>query len=215
MKVAIIGGTGLIGSQLIERLLTDSHITGIVSIVRRGTGISNPKYQEVLLEDFAKIENLDISADFFVCCIGTTIKVAKTKENFRKVDYEYVVAFSKLAERKMAKALFVVSSLGANSISPVFYSRVKGEIEEEVLKRRIACIYILRPSMLIGERAEKRFGEEVGIQVYKKLSGILPKVVKSKLGTEVVDIVNWFSQQFKQVDRGHHIITDFSKHQNI
>lgn len=105
-------------------------------------------------------------------CLGTTIKKAKTKEAFRKVDYEYVVEAGKLANAAKVENVLVISAMGADSKSKFFYSRVKGEMEETLKQLELNSLHIFRPSLLLGERNELRIGEKVSgklISIFKFL----------------------------------------------
>ena len=136
MHVAIIGATGLVGRKIVDRLLDDQNVKKITVITRRSLSIDNKKYNETLIKDFTQdsIYKLKISADSFICCLGSTIKDAGSQAKFREIDVNYVVAFAKLAEKMGAHSLFVVSALGANLESMFFYNRVKGEMENLVTK---------------------------------------------------------------------------------
>ena len=127
--------------------------------VRKSLGIVHQKLKERII-DFNTISELRfVDIDFIFCCLGTTIKIAKTKEAFRIVDYNYVVELAKLASKSGCKKFFVISSIGANSKSSNFYLRTKGEMEDDVKSQKIPGIYILRPSLLLGKREEFRFSE--------------------------------------------------------
>jgi uncharacterized protein YbjT (DUF2867 family) len=162
MKAIILGSTGLIGSCLLEQILNDEFFTKVDIWLRKAISLQHPKLKESLI-DFDNIDALPSStADIVFCCLGTTIKKAKTKEAFRKVDHDYVLAAAKYAEMAGAKQFFVVSSIGAKATSKNFYLRTKGEMEEAVAKCNIPAIFILRPSILYGKRKEFRFGEAIG-----------------------------------------------------
>jgi uncharacterized protein YbjT (DUF2867 family) len=211
MHIAIIGATGLVGSQLVDKLVQDSEITKLTLVGRRLKEYESSKINQVVLKPFdsEKIEELNLKADIFVCCLGTTIKVAGSKENFKKVDHDYVISFAKLAEKQEAKGFFVVSALGANSDSKLFYNAVKGQMENTVLSKEIESINILRPSLLIGDRDEFRLAEKVGITLYRFIGSKFPKGISSKLGTEVSDLVNYMVESLKNISPGKHIIEQF------
>lgn len=103
-----------------------------------------------------------LKADHVFSCLGTTIKKAGSEEEFRKVDYDYVVNSAKISLQNGAKKIFIVSALGADKNSLIFYSRVKGEMEEAVTALSYQSIFFFRPSLLLGERAEVRNGEKMG-----------------------------------------------------
>jgi uncharacterized protein YbjT (DUF2867 family) len=115
--------------------------------------------------DFDRLEDRPVDADDVYCCLGTTIRVAGSQEAFRRVDFDYPVALARAAARGGAKRLLVVSALGANRHSGVFYNRVKGEMEEAVRAAGVAKTYFFRPSLLSGPRTEPRLGERIGLAV--------------------------------------------------
>ena len=123
----IAGATGLTGHYLLTLLLADANYARVTALVRKASLPSNPKLAEVIV-DFDVLPPLPKAADAY-CCLGTTIKKAGSQAAFRKVDFEFVVNFARAAKRAGAKRFLVISSLGANASSPIFYSRVKGEME--------------------------------------------------------------------------------------
>ena len=205
MKIAIIGATGLIGNKLLNNLMTNDSKLEITTITRRKTHYG---HNQIIYPDLSPqtLKNLKLEADHFICCLGTTIKQAGTKENFRKVDFDLVVEFSKLAKRSGAKSIHVVSSKGANPNSLIFYNRVKGEMETELKNTSIPSIYIYRPSLLIGEREEKRIGEKLSIHFYHSIKNILPISIKKQIGSEVDSIVKKMAENILGHQAGIHII---------
>jgi uncharacterized protein YbjT (DUF2867 family) len=161
-KAVVAGGTGLIGKELVKQLLSDQEYKSVTLILRRTIGINDPKLEEKII-DFDQLENVDIDlkdADVF-CTLGTTIKKAKTQENFRKVDYSYPLVLGKMAKKQGAKQLLIVTAMGASSSSSIFYNRVKGEIEEALKELNLHALKIFRPSLLLGDRGEFRMGEGI------------------------------------------------------
>jgi uncharacterized protein YbjT (DUF2867 family) len=160
ISVALAGSTGLIGSLLLEKMVRDRRITKIKALSRRPLSVSSDKVENILLElDRLPHEAQRLRADVFVCCLGTTIKTAGSEEAFRKVDYEYVLEFARAAQACNAKKFLVVSALGANPDSRVFYNRVKGEMEQDLQSLNLFALDIFQPSLLLGARNESRPGE--------------------------------------------------------
>jgi len=163
-KTAIIlGATGLTGGLLLKKLLDDERYDLIKVFSRRLTGFKHKKIKEILgdiidLESFEK----EFHADEVFCCIGTTASKTSDKEIYRSIDLGIPVKAAKLCKKNEVSTFLVLSSLGANPKSKVFYNRTKGEMEEEVLKQGVKNTYILRPSMILGNRSEKRLGENIG-----------------------------------------------------
>ncbi|MFC7786241.1 NAD-dependent epimerase/dehydratase family protein [Rossellomorea sp. GCM10028870] len=162
-KVALVeGSTGLVGSHLIEILIKSPEYKKVISFVRRSSGVKHEKLDERIIPfDQMKLLPHEEIDDVF-CCLGTTIKKAQTKEAFRKVDYEYPVQLGNLGKDHGAKQYMVISAIGASSGSPFFYSKVKGELEEDLIALNYPALHIFRPSLLLGERDEFRLGEKAG-----------------------------------------------------
>ncbi len=174
-KTAIIlGATGLTGSLLAKRLIADESYTSIKLFSRKASGISSPKVEEFLgnilqLEEFKK----DFTADEVYCCVGTTSAKTKDREVYRAIDFGIPFKAATLAKENKIPTFMVISSMGANAQSKIFYSRTKGEMEQAVLDQEIPNTYILRPSLILGDRNEKRFGESFGAVVLKLTSSLL------------------------------------------
>lgn len=167
MKIALLAGaTGLIGKQLMYKLLENEKFSKVYILVRKELAVKHPKLVQ-LVTNFENLAILNIEegiTDVF-CCLGTTMKKAKTKEAFYKVDFTYTVEVAKFAKAKGAKSCMLVSSVGADSISSVYYTRVKGEVENAIEALEFESFHAFRPSMLMGSRKEFRFGEKIGIGV--------------------------------------------------
>jgi uncharacterized protein YbjT (DUF2867 family) len=122
--------------------------------------------------------------DHVFCCLGTTIKKAGTKEKFRQVDYEYVVALANKARSWNADKFLVISSLGANHRSGIFYNRVKGEMEKALEALDFPNLLIFRPSLLMGDRDEFRAGEKTAVSIYKIINPLFVGKLKKYKGIE-------------------------------
>ena len=158
----VAGATGLIGKELVQLLLNDVAYRSVTILVRRPTGMEHPKLVEQII-DFEQLQQASVQmdgADVF-CTLGTTIKKAGSQDAFRKVDYQYPLSLGQLASRQGARQLLLVSAIGANPTSRAFYNRVKGEVEEALSSLKLPALHILRPSLLLGEREEFRFGERI------------------------------------------------------
>lgn len=171
LKTAVvIGSTGLIGRILVDKLAQDRTWSQVLTISRKSVNWSNPKVRNLTF-NFTDWESLDLqiksfagmaALDFF-CALGTTISVAGSEENFKKIDHDAVLEFSKVAARCSAENLFIVSALGADPTSSVFYNRTKGEMERDIQSLPLKSVYFLRPSLLLGDRSEFRLGERLAI----------------------------------------------------
>jgi len=168
-KTAIIlGATGLTGKLLLNRLLEDDAYETVKVFSRRVLGLNHPKLTEYL-GDLLKLEEFktDFTADEVFCCIGTTAKQTKDKSLYRKIDFGIPLAAARLCKKNRIESFLVISALGANSASKLFYNRTKGKMERAVLTQRIKNTYILRPSLIKGQRDEKRLGENIGAFLIK------------------------------------------------
>jgi len=171
-KTAIIlGASGLVGNEVLKELLQDMDFVKIKIFVRKRINIENPKLEQNII-DFNVIGNYHnlIKADVLFCCIGTTIKKAGSKEAFIKVDYTYPLEFAKIAKQNGIEKFLLISSIGADKTASNFYLKVKGDIEDALEKLKFESLIILRPSMLLGQRKEFRFGEFIGKVVMKLFS---------------------------------------------
>lgn len=170
----ILGSTGLVGSHLLALLLNSPHYAVVRSLVRRRSGHMHEKLEEHVV-DFDRLMDVRdvVRGNDVFCCLGTTIKTAGSQEAFRKVDLTYVVDAGTTAHRNGASRFFVISSIGASTHSSSFYLRVKGEMEETIARIPYASVGILRPSLLLGERKERRAGERIGALGMKMASAVM------------------------------------------
>ena len=162
-KTALLAGaTGLIGAALLPLLLADARYAKVVVVGRRPVALAHPKLVQVVAE-LGELEShrLQLIADDVYCCLGTTRQQAGSREAFYKVDFLYVVQLAALAASNFAGQFLVVSSLGADAASRVYYSRVKGEMEAAVRELPFRATHLFRPSLLLGARAQPRLGERV------------------------------------------------------
>jgi len=186
-KVAnLIGASGLVGQQLLQQLLAHPEFEKVRSFVRRPSGNVHPKLDELVI-DFDQPENWSklVKGDVLFSSLGTTIKTAKTKENQYRVDFTYQYEFAKAAAENGISAYVLVSSMGANPKSSVFYSRMKGELEVAVAKLNFRKCTIVRPSILDGDRKEQRTGEKIGLVI----SRVLTRFILKKYRPTPVDVL--------------------------
>lgn len=182
----IIGATGLTGEQLLEQLLNNATYSKVIAVVRKPLALHHPKLENLVV-DFSKLDlyKEQLKADDVYCAIGTTIAKAGSQEAFTKVDYEYPLQIAKLALWNGARRFILVSSAGANHKSSIFYSKVKGELEQALMQLKYEALIIFRPSILLGNRKEQRTGEEIGRFVAEKLSFLFAGPLKAYRGTPV------------------------------
>lgn len=170
MKTAVVfGATGLTGSELVDELSSNAGYTKVIVVSRSSNLYSSPKISQVIIPDFANLQSAkdELKGDDYFCCIGTTIGKVGSQEAFRKVDFDIPVQIAEIAEVNGASSLVVMSSVGANEAAGNFYLRTKGEMELAVRKTFKGNLKILRPSLLMGNRNEFRFGERIAILFMK------------------------------------------------
>ena len=194
-KALIIGASGLVGGHCLRRLLENPKYVEVVSFGRKMLDIEHPKLTQKVI-DFDNLEEhkTDFRGDVLFSCLGTTIKKAGSKSNFKKVDFDYPHKIAQFACENGAKKMMLVSSVGADAMSNVFYSRVKGELEDAIKVLDFESVGILRPSILFGKRPESRTKERIGIwaaRIFKPvMGGSLKKyqgIDASKVGRVLAD----------------------------
>lgn len=187
-RVALVAGaTGLVGREVLAALLADNSYSAVYSLGRRALPLTHPKLTQHIV-DFAALPELPRTDDVFIC-LGTTIKVAGSQQAFRAVDYEAVVAVALAAYAQGATKLGVVSAMGADAKSGIFYNRTKGEMEAAVSSIGYQSVSIAQPSMLAGNRASLdqpvRKGEIWALNVSRWLGPLIPANYRSILVTDV------------------------------
>ncbi|MDC0483446.1 hypothetical protein OAN65_00145 [Candidatus Thioglobus sp.] len=162
----IAGSTGLIGGNVIKVLSNKKQ--SAIALTRRSIPNLPPNITEMVIDfdAFEKNGSLPSCNNVFIC-LGTTIKTAGSKKNFRKVDIDYCLSIARKAKESGAETLSLISSIGANSSSKNFYLRTKGELEESIQSLGFSSVNIYRPSFLVGERSEKRLAEKIAINLAK------------------------------------------------
>ncbi|MFW6219036.1 MAG: NAD(P)H-binding protein [Bacteroidota bacterium] len=174
MKTAIvIGSTGLVGSNLIDLLLENEEYSRVKIFTRRPSGINHPKLNEFIVnfDQLHQWQN-DLKGDVLYSALGTTLKKAGNKDAQYMVDYTYQYSAAKAAANNGVKYFGLVSAIGADPKSLIFYNRMKGELDRDVTKLPFEKIIIVRPSGLLGERKENRPMEKIGIGTSKALKYI-------------------------------------------
>lgn len=175
MKLLLVGATGLVGSEVLRLALMDARITAIVAPVRRPLP-PHPKLSAPLI-DFDQLPP-DASwwqADAVICTLGTTMKVAGTRQIFSRVDHDYPLTVARLALAAGTRTYVLNSAAGANAGSRIFYNRVKGELERDLEALGFASLTHVRPGLIGGERAVARAGEGAALRILRVLGPVLPR----------------------------------------
>ena len=204
MKALIIGATGATGKDLVKVLLDDSGYTEVVAFVRRSSGLAHPKYSEILT-DFEKLEEVadSIKGDVWFSCLGTTLKAAGTKEKQWEIDHDIPARFAEIAKRNGVPRAVVVSAYGASPTSKVFYSRMKGELDECIAGLGFEQCLIFRPGFLLRrdtDRTSERFMAHVlkavnGLGLIRKFRPLPTSILAEKL-----------AKAPKVFGAGHHVV---------
>lgn len=198
----VVGASGLVGKELIKLLLEDPEYQTIISLVRNPTNTNHPKLVEKVIS-FDELSKVSIESTLLdsYCCLGTTIAKAKTKDNFYKVDFTYCYEFAKLSKSLGISNFCIVTAIGSDPKSKVFYSKVKGDVEKAISGIGFCSTNIVRPSLLLGERQEFRLGEVI----FSKISWFLEPIFMGELkkykpiqGKQVANIMIQITKQQKQ-----------------
>jgi len=206
-SVTLLGATGLIGQHLLTLLLKDSEVSSITCISRRPLDIESDKLTSLVtsLDKLAEHPTA-FQSDQLICCLGTTIKTAGSKAAFRQVDYNYVCQAAQLAHQQGATHMQVISAVGADSRSTFFYNKTKGEMEEALKGMGFTGLHIIRPSLLLGERTERRLAEDLSKPFSRALSPLLIGHLKRYQPISGADVAKKMLSICKQPSQGVNVI---------
>jgi uncharacterized protein YbjT (DUF2867 family) len=204
MKAIVIGATGATGKEIVKNLLNDQSFNEIIILVRKKSFENHPKLNEIVV-DFEHLEQYKnvINADIAFSCLGTTLKIAGSKENQWKVDFDYQLKFAQLAKENNISTFVLLSALGANSSSKIFYSKMKGALEDKIKKLQFTSTYIIKPGSLIRPNTD-RMGEKLGvnfIQFFNKIG-----LLKTYTPITVKDLSKVMITLGKTSKKGIHLI---------
>lgn len=203
MKKAILyGASGLVGSYILENLLSNDNYEQVIIVVRKDLNIQHPKLK-MLIGDFNSLSKVvkDIQADDVFIALGTTQKKTPDKKLYYQIDHDYPILASKLAKENGAKAVFLVSALGANATSSIFYTKLKGETEQGIINLNLEHTYIFRPSMILGDRKESRPMEKVFIGIFKLINPLFVGGLSKYKGIEAESIAKAMVKSAAQLDQ--------------
>lgn len=210
MKTAIVAGaTGAIGKTLVYQLLESGDYNKVIILSRKLLTIKHAKLTQVLVEFNEGLSNkITEHVDVVYCCLGTTIKKAGSQEQFYKVDHDYVLQLAKLGKQLGASSFVMVSAMGADANSSIFYSRVKGEVEQAVQHLDYHQLIVVRPSLLIASRIEFRLGETIAKYVMKFTGFLMIGPLKKYKAIKVEQVANAMIHYQQKLGRGVHVITN-------
>lgn len=174
MEAWVAGASGLVGRTLVGELCTRPGVRSVTTLVRRAEGRREARLEErVVAFDALALELAGRTATHVFCCLGTTMAKAGSEEAFRRVDYHYPLALGRAARAGGARKVLVVTAVGADPKSGIFYNRVKGEVERDLTALGFPELHIFRPSLMLGERKERRPAEKLAMAVSKPLGALL------------------------------------------
>lgn len=200
MRAIVSGASGFTGEKLLKRILYDQDYSKVYALVRTELAISHPKLEQIKVDfDHLDVEDIPNDIELAYCCIGTTIKKAQTKENFRKIDYEYITRFAKVCDEKGIKAFHLISAIWASPESYFFYQRVKGEAECFINSLEFQSVTIYRPSVIYGGRKEFRLFERFAAWISRNFKflfiGKLNRIL-AVTGDQLAKTIHLKSKQF-------------------
>lgn len=213
--ITLIGATGLVGGELLSLLSQIGEVKNIKAVTRRPLGKVPARTENIVMNlDQMEAQAEALRSEIFVCCLGTTIKTAGSQEAFRKVDYEYVMSFARVAEKVGAKKFLVVSAMGADANSRIFYNKTKGEMERDLKALNIPQIEIFQPSLILGDRKEHRAGEALGQKLSPFVNPLLVGPLKKYRAIEATTIAKAMTIAILDFHPGRHTYRS-DKIQNI
>ncbi|SRR6056297_1204855 len=188
-KAIIIGATGLVGYELLSELCSKKYYASVISLARKPLKLLTNDHQHYII-DFEALDKFEkvFQADDLFICLGTTLKKAGSKERFIAIDKNYVLNSARLFLAQGGKRVFLVSSTGANAESKIFYSRIKGETENELKRMNVEQLYIFRPGLLLGNRSEHRAFELWARKAYGAINALLQPSLNTYIGTKANDL---------------------------
>lgn len=214
MDVALVGGTGMVGKLCLKHLAALPEVTKIYSVSRRPLPEEIAKVEQRVgsLESFdTPLSGLRIDAA--VCCLGTTIREAGSREAFEEIDLNLPLYFAKAAQKAGASTFHVISALGANATSSTFYLRVKGVLENELKTLGFRGLHIYRPSLLLGDREEFRLGERLAQMIYEKVDRFYPPILDRYKPIPADRLASFIAQKVKAAEPGIHVCENSVIHQ--
>jgi len=214
-KAILVGASGAIGNSVLKQILSDENFTEVLVLVRKDLGMQHPKLRQLVL-NFDEINKYasEITGDVVFSCLGTTKAQTPDEAQYRKIDYQYPLDVAWIAQTNGATGYHLISAVGANKNSSTFYIKTKGEVESDLKAVPFESIYIYRPSLLDGERKDKRMAEGImnvlmrlinplligGLKKYRsiKVSTVASAMIKNSL-SEQKGVFVYESDQIQEI----------------
>ena len=205
-KAVLIGATGLIGANLLKKLLANDHYEKVLVVTRKAIDTNHPNLNQLVInfDELSKYEHEILGDDIF-CCLGTTAKKTPDKALYKKIDYQYPLDVAKIALKNGAKSYHLVSAMGANAKSSIFYNRTKGEVERDLAKLNFASTHIYRPSLLDGSRSEQRFAEKTMNVIMRLINPLLIGSLKKYRSIKIEKVASAMLKQANKNLKGNYI----------
>lgn len=207
-KAILLGASGLIGRNLLEKLLLNENYSEVLSISRKAIDLKHHKLQQLII-DFDRLGDYadQINGDEVFCCLGSTIKKTPDLNLYRKIDYQYPIDVARIAYTNGAKQYHLVSAMGANVSSKLFYSRTKGEVERDLQLIPFQSIHLYRPSLLDGNRKEERKAENIMITLMRIINPLLIGPLKKYRSIPIEKVATAMIYKAKANESGIYIYT--------
>lgn len=205
MNIVLFGSTGLVGNLVAINLINDDRVKNLILVTRTPTKFQNKKIFNIV-DPNLKITSIPFSIDAAICTLGTTLKKAGSKDAFKKIDLDLVINCAKGVQGFHCPHFLVVSSQGASSDSMIFYSKIKGMMENELKQLNFLKLSILRPGLLIGDREEVRVGEAAFIKLVKIINPILIGPLKAVKGNKIESVAKCLCDLLDRKDNGLKIV---------
>lgn len=203
----IFGATGLVGSNLLEILLEAKEYRKVIVISRRSLGISNPKLEEILVDyDLLSSREIKFSADAAFCTLGTTQKKTPDRNQYHKIEHDYPLMAARLSKENGVRHFAYNSSIGADLKAGTFYLKTKAETELDISRVGFDQYYIYRPSLITGQRNEKRFAEDISKWIFRLVDPLLAGKFKKYRSISARKIAYSMYRNSLSVEKGQFIL---------
>jgi uncharacterized protein YbjT (DUF2867 family) len=207
-KAIILGASGLIGGQLLDQLLQHPSYSEVLILVRKELAVNHPKLRQLVVNfDNLTSYSSQITGNIVFCCIGTTKSKTPDQTEYRKIDYQYPLDLARIAQANGAESYHLVSAMGADATSSIFYSKTKGEVERDLKTIPFKSIYIYQPSLLVGDRKEKRLMEKIMAKVMDLINPLLGGSLKKYRSIHVKNVAKAMLHESLTGKRGTFIYT--------